>query len=359
MTASDRRRDPAGNGVARRSLPEFTRRIYMPHTIAAIVAEMAEEGHEPSLVLEGTGVAPEQLGCHTTKVSYRDLDRVIRNTIALSNNAAIALQAGLRMHITAYGMYGYALLSSATRAEARAFAAKYIRAVGPCCDFTVASDDVSATITFDPIYWPDPTDRAHQFAIEFALAAHLTATRDWAGSHFAFSRVRLDYAAPSHAPTYATIFECDVVFRQRSCGFERPKEDGRVRLADPRSHAIAREMCEQLLEEVNRTGGVTAEIRRILVEQPGRYTNIQTMAERLQMHPRALRRKLEMEGASYRDVLAEVRTRLAMEYLRKTHMTIEEIAGLVGYSDAANFRHAFIRWTGKSPSSFRKATRLE
>ena len=38
-------------------------------------------------------------------------------------------------------------------------------------------------------------------------------------------------------------------------------------------------------------------------------------------------------------------------------MTNEEIAGRLGYSDAANFRHAFIRWTGKSPSDFRSATR--
>ena len=45
--------------------------------------------------------------------------------------------------------------------------------------------------------------------------------------------------------------------------------------------------------------------------------------------------------------------RLAIEYLRKTRMTNEDIASRLGYSDAANFRHAFARWTGKSPSEFR------
>jgi AraC-like DNA-binding protein len=49
--------------------------------------------------------------------------------------------------------------------------------------------------------------------------------------------------------------------------------------------------------------------------------------------------------------------RLAIEYLRKTSMTSEEIASRLGYSDAANFRHAFIRWTGKSPSDFREVAR--
>lgn len=34
-------------------------------------------------------------------------------------------------------------------------------------------------------------------------------------------------------------------------------------------------------------------------------------------------------------------------------MTTEDIASRLGYSDAANFRHAFVRWTGSSPTSFR------
>ena len=36
-------------------------------------------------------------------------------------------------------------------------------------------------------------------------------------------------------------------------------------------------------------------------------------------------------------------------------MTNEDIASRLGYSDAANFRHAFTRWTGECPSEFRGA----
>jgi AraC-like DNA-binding protein len=44
---------------------------------------------------------------------------------------------------------------------------------------------------------------------------------------------------------------------------------------------------------------------------------------------------------------------LAIAYLRKTDITTEDIAVRLGYSDGANFRHAFRRWTGKSTSDFR------
>jgi AraC-like DNA-binding protein len=167
--------------------------------------------------------------------------------------------------------------------------------------------------------------------------------------------VSVVYEKPAHAGVYDELFACPVLFGQRTntFGYDPSAADGAVTLADPRSHAMAREMCEQVLAEVNRGGGAAAEVRRPLIERPGHYPNIELIAEELSIHPRALRRRLEAEGTSYRDILAEVRRCLAMEYLRKTHMTNEEIASRLGYSDAANFRHAFLRWTGKSPSDLR------
>ncbi|MCY1229926.1 hypothetical protein D9M72_423170 [compost metagenome] len=39
--------------------------------------------------------------------------------------------------------------------------------------------------------------------------------------------------------------------------------------------------------------------------------------------------------------------------LRKTRMTTADIADRFDYSDAANFRHTFVRWTGTSPHAYR------
>jgi AraC-like DNA-binding protein len=343
--------------LARRLPPSYEQPMYSPHSIAAIVAELVKEGVDATVVLEGAGLSKSQLDAQTTKISYRQLDIVIRNALRLSRSRAIALRAGLRMHITSYGMYGYALLSSATHAEARDFAARYVRVVGPFCDFRVAYDGARVQVAFEPLHWPNPTEDVHHFAVEFALSAHLTTIRDRVGGGFGFSRVSLDYPAPAHAADYESLYKCPVIFEQRHCGYEHNREEGPSMLADPRTHAMAREICEQLLDDVNRAGGVAADIRQILIEHPGQYPSIERIAEKLQMYPRALRRKLEAEGTSYRDLLGEVRMRLAIEYLRKTEMTNEEIATRLGYSEAANFRHAFLRWTGKNPSEFRGGAR--
>jgi len=337
------------------SRPDFVRRIYSPHSIAAIVAELNTQGVDASETLDGTGLGRPQLEVHTTQISYWHLDRVIRNALRLSKDSAVALRAGQRMHVTTYGMYGYALLSSPTYAEARNFTDRYIRVIGPFCDARNADDGTTGLCTMEPRYWVDPTEDAYRFAVEFALAAHLSTARDVVGPSFKYAHVGVVYPAPQHTAVYDELFACPVLFTQRSnvFGYDLATADGPVSLADPRSHAMAREMCEQILAEVNRGGGVAADVRRMLIELRGRYPGIEVVAEKLSMHPRALRRRLEVEGTAYREILAEVRTRLAIEYLRKTKMTNEEIADRLGYSDAANFRHAFLRWTGKSPSDFR------
>ncbi|MGJ4931543.1 AraC family transcriptional regulator [Bradyrhizobium sp. HKCCYLS2038] len=333
----------------------FVQRIYSPHSIAAIVSELGTQGVEASLALDGTGLSEAELKAHTTQVSYRQLDLVIRNALRLSRDPGVALRAGRRMHITAYGMYGYGLLSSPTYADARELANRYVRVIGPFCDAVSSCDGTTVLCTIEPRHWPHPTDDLHRFAVEFALSAHLTTARDLAGPSFAFSGICVAYAPPAHAGAYEDLFGCPVQFAQRSntYRYDLSTADGPLALADSRSHAMACEICEQVLGEVNRGGGVAADIRRILIEQPGRYPSIDVIAEKLAIHPRALRRRLEAQGTSYRDILAEVRMRLATEYLRKTTMTNEEIANLLGYSDVANFRHAFLRWTGKSPSRFR------
>jgi AraC-like DNA-binding protein len=353
--AKGKARQPAGESAYRKS-PGFAERIFSPHSIAAIVAEASGQGVEPAKMLEGTGLVLPQLESYATRISYRQLDAVIRNALRLSRDPAIALHAGERMHVSAYGMYGYALLSSATHAQAREFAARYVRVVGPLCDFTTTYDGTKVIATFEPMHWPNPTENVHRFAVEFALTAHLTTLRDRSGQAFGFSRVLLDYGAPRYSAAYQGVFKCPVLFNQQRCGYDYGRIDGPLALADVRTHAMAREMCEDVLGEVNRAGGVAADVRRILIEQPGRYPSIEAIAKQLDIYPRALRRRLKAEGTSYRDLLAEVRMRLAIEYLRKTQITNEEIASRLGYSDAANFRHAFMRWTGKSPSDFRSRT---
>ena len=72
------------------------------------------------------------------------------------------------------------------------------------------------------------------------------------------------------------------------------------------------------------------------------------------MSARTLRRRLAAEGADFRAIQAGVRRRLACAYLTETTLAVADVAGSLGYFDAATFTRAFRAWTGESPRAYRQ-----
>ena len=99
--------------------------------------------------------------------------------------------------------------------------------------------------------------------------------------------------------------------------------------------------------------GITRRVYQELTRTPGRFPEIDAIAESLCMTSRTLRRKLEAEGTSYSDLLTSVRKALAIDYLTTTLLSTEDVALTLGFSDAVSFRHAFMRWTGLTPNEYR------
>ncbi|EZQ00924.1 AraC family transcriptional regulator [Acinetobacter sp. Ver3] len=74
----------------------------------------------------------------------------------------------------------------------------------------------------------------------------------------------------------------------------------------------------------------------------------------LKLHTRTLRRKLSHLGKNYTDLINSRKKLDSIDLLLNTNLKLKNISDLLGYCDESNFSHAFRKWTGKSPSSFRK-----
>jgi YesN/AraC family two-component response regulator len=61
-------------------------------------------------------------------------------------------------------------------------------------------------------------------------------------------------------------------------------------------------------------------------------------------------------GMTFREFLLRYRIERAKELLRNPAITITDIAGLVGFSDASSFACIFQRYVGQKPSIYRKQT---
>jgi transcriptional regulator GlxA family with amidase domain len=49
-----------------------------------------------------------------------------------------------------------------------------------------------------------------------------------------------------------------------------------------------------------------------------------------------------------------MRKSVATEFLENTHLLIDQVAERVGFADATSFRKAFRKWTGHSPTDYRR-----
>jgi AraC-like DNA-binding protein len=115
---------------------------------------------------------------------------------------------------------------------------------------------------------------------------------------------------------------------------------------------------DDLLVDLTLRSGAASEVRKILLEDVASRPSFAAVAKSLKTPSRTLRRYLQLQSTSFRQLSDELKAQFALQYLYGTKMTIEDIAFALGFSDAANFRHAFRRWTGKAPNAIRQEASL-
>jgi AraC-like DNA-binding protein len=103
-------------------------------------------------------------------------------------------------------------------------------------------------------------------------------------------------------------------------------------------------------------GPVTRRLREVLAEAlAAGHGDIGRVARRMGTSARTLQRRLEEEGHDYTALREELREELARSWLGQPHLSLDEIALMLGYSDATAFGRAFRRWTGRPPGEWRTA----
>ena len=86
----------------------------------------------------------------------------------------------------------------------------------------------------------------------------------------------------------------------------------------------------------------------------GGWPELSDVAEKLAMSERTLQRRMEGEGTTFRQLLAEARQELGRELMTDASVGIDAIASLLGFQDTSSFYRAFQEWEGMTPSQWRK-----
>lgn len=93
-------------------------------------------------------------------------------------------------------------------------------------------------------------------------------------------------------------------------------------------------------------------LRRHLAEE---MPSLESVSQSLALTPQTLRRRLREEGQGFQSIKDNLRRDAAIEYLAQPGLTLIDIAGRLGFSEASTFHRAFKGWTGQAPGVYRQA----
>jgi AraC-like DNA-binding protein len=330
-------------------------KVHEPTKLAAMFDTLVSQGFTAEEILRGVDITPERVHSPKARISLRQLATAYQNAIQLSTDRHLPYRIGSTIHISTYGMYGYAILCCPDFRKAMEFAARYHALAAPLVTIDFRENLKGAIWHIEPIAHSLTDRRLYRFIAELQIGIHVSLMRDIMGPAFLPQQISLAYPRAEDFSLTPDLVGCEVRFEQpaNQILFESRWLDQTATLGNKTTYPTILALCDDLLEDLRLRVGPAGKIRAILLRDIANPPTFAAIAKILDVSARSLRRQLQQQGISFRGLLDELRTQLALKYLRSTDLANEEIAHALGFSDAANFRRAFQRWTNKAPSAIR------
>ena len=285
-----------------------------------------------------------------------NLRQMVQLTDALcehTGSTLFAFRAGQSLPATTYGQLSLALLSSADIAQALDTVLRYwellTRGLALQVHMTEQHVEVHVGVHFDV------SAQSTRCALEFAMAAIYQAIHQLAPQLATQLTITLALAEPDYLSTIQQALPT-LHYQGNSHCLRLP----RTRLADKMpmaNHTTWRAACLECDKQLalwQFPDRVKPRVQKILGVFAEGFPNLNEVADRLNLSPRTLRRRLADEGSSFSEILEDIKKRDDLYLLQHSNLEIQQIAERLGYQDPANFTRAFRKWGLEAPSAIRQ-----
>jgi AraC-like DNA-binding protein len=305
--------------------------------------------------LNGTDLVLFDLYRADTRVTLAQELRAIENFLALAPpHRGLGIKIGQHYRPEVFGIWGYAILSSPTFGAALKVAADFAN-----LSFIIAPIDLDdgsqpPLLTFDTAGLSPPVAR-------FVLERQLTVLANFSDrilpntslSRFSFQTRLTD---PDVATTIedllglSVVLDCDrdaVTFTRQFLGQSLPRHD-------PAIMRDCLEQCRALMRLEGDADTAASSVSERVLMAIEMDSTILSVARKLDMTERTLRRRLSEEGTSFRQILTDARLAVGHELLSTAGLDVSTVAWRAGYAEPSSFVRAFSKKYGYSPGRIKK-----
>lgn len=324
-----------------------------PAQYALILIDLATEGGIPlDTLLKGSDLEGTELAGIGARVSDPDFTLLVNNALELSGDPALGLLLGERLNLSAHAVLGQAFMTCRNLGEVMQLFQRYYHVLAPHLELDFERTQTRVSITTTGAQADLPTT----FTLECMAAAMRNTISGLLGDSSFAPRFEFPYPTPPHIGEYQRILGDDLHFDRPTArwSFDSALLERALPSSNPALRQLYEAECARLLADLENSGDITAQTRRLLRKLEGQYPQMPQIAAMLNVSARTYRRRLAQEGSSFQELLDEVRAEHATRHLRERRLPIASIAYQLGFSDPSNFRRAYQRWTGSSPANVRR-----
>jgi len=326
----------------------------------ALIELAVQKDANREALAERSGIDPTDLADQDNRIAFPKFVALMRAAKELTGDPAFALHFGEAFGTDKMSIVGLITHCCETAADAFVQLNRYSRLILDVDLGGEANGQRFVLARERGALWmvdarPNPNDFPE--LTESIFARMVTRVRRFGGPHVV-KAVEVTHAEPAYRAEYDRIFQVPVAFESQRNALQIDETFMSTRFPASNNYVfgVLSERAEALLRDLE--SAQTARGRVEILLMPILHTGdvgMDRIAGKLGVSRATLFRKLKAEGVTFEKVLDDLRHRLALDYLSGRRASVNQIAYLVGFSDAAAFSRAFKRWTGKSPRAMRSS----
>lgn len=238
--------------------------------------------------------------------------------------------------------------------------------INPYMKFSLSEHGNEARIALHFNVPDDSFDRTWAFT-EGVMATTIKFSRMLLGGNATIDHITLRHPRHDQAGLVEAAFAAPVAWHAPldAIWFDRALLDHPLRGAFPVLHEQAAQRLAQKVaqraeqpraaEGHSQGQALIKQVERAFHDKPRLMgLGLEALAEELGLHARTLQRRLKEVNDSHSAIQGRVRYKLAQQWLQDEALAIEDISDRLGFSDRRSFTQAFTRWSGVTPSQYRR-----
>jgi AraC-like DNA-binding protein len=313
---------------------------------------IVELGCDPEPAFRRAGVPREVFREPDNRVSYLQAGGLIAEGAAVTGCDYFGLLVGRASEPSHLGIAGFLVRAAATTRQALTALVDNLdlHDTGGAPALQLGADFAELSFT---VHQPGVAALDHIY--DLCAAIMYRVLRTLCGDDWKATGVFLPRRRPTDIRPYKRLFRTAILFDSDRCAISFPGHWLEHRA--PTADALLFRHLEQEAKALHelQTGDVTRTLpillRRGLLAD--RYS-AEAIAAAYGLQVRTFHRRLQAAGTTFRDELNRVRKTLSLQLLENTALPVCDIAHSLGYADSSGFIRAFHRWSGVSPTTWRR-----